>query len=132
LLQAGADAYGVEYDAEKVALGLHRRPELSGRLGAHNLESIGFRDGTFDIALANEVLEHVTDEARALEEIRRVLADHGMFFVFSPNRLHPFETHSVVGKSSTARFPFYLPFVPYIPTTLGRRVFRYVARNYWP
>lgn len=38
-----------------------------------DLQAMPFQDGSFDLVIANHVLEHVADENRALNEIRRVL-----------------------------------------------------------
>jgi 2-polyprenyl-3-methyl-5-hydroxy-6-metoxy-1,4-benzoquinol methylase len=47
-----------------------------------NIECLTFPDGYFDILITSEVLEHVADLDRTLEEIRRVLKPGG-FHVFS-------------------------------------------------
>ena len=43
-----------------------------------------FDDGTFDCVIANHVLEHVDDDARALAEIHRVLKPGGMAILQTP------------------------------------------------
>jgi ubiquinone/menaquinone biosynthesis C-methylase UbiE len=126
----GVDAFGVEYSADKVRQA-HGHDTLKERVQEGNLEAIPFPDDTFDLALLNEVLEHVPDETKALVEIRRVLRPGGRLVVFAPNRWFPFETHGVVSKSSGRAIPPYVPLIPYIPLLVGRRVFRYWARNYW-
>jgi ubiquinone/menaquinone biosynthesis C-methylase UbiE len=131
LRQLGADAWGVEYDAEKVRQ-FKVQHRASGRLCAGDVSELGFRDGSFDVALLNEVLEHVPDDERALSEVCRVLKDGGRLFVFSPNRRYPFETHGVTLIRTEKRLPHYLPFVPYLPLRIGQRIFSYWARNYWP
>lgn len=49
-----------------------------------------FDAGTFDVVIANHVLEHVDDDARALAEIHRVLKPGGIAILQTPysNRLH--------------------------------------------
>jgi SAM-dependent methyltransferase len=49
-----------------------------------------FGAGTFEIVIANHVLEHVDDDARALSEIHRVLKPGGMAILQTPysSRLH--------------------------------------------
>jgi SAM-dependent methyltransferase len=87
---------------------------------------------SFDAAFLNEVLEHVPDERRALGEVWRVLRPGGALIVLSPNRLYPFETHGVQLRRSGRSLPPSTPFVPYVPLLLGRKLFDYWARNYWP
>jgi ubiquinone/menaquinone biosynthesis C-methylase UbiE len=124
------EAFGLEYSSENVRQA-HRHEALKDRVQQGNLESIPFPDEAFDLALLNEVLEHVPDEQKVLAEIQRVLRPDGRLVVFAPNRWFPFETHGVISKSSGRMLPPYVPLVPYIPVFVGRRFFRYWARNYW-
>jgi SAM-dependent methyltransferase len=132
LLERGADAFGVEFDAQKVAAGQAQGGDLAARIGVGDLEALAFPDASFDLALMNEVLEHVPDDAAALEEARRVLRPGGRLVVLSPTRLHPFETHGVFWRGTRSRVPHALPGVPWLPLALGSRLFDYWARNYWP
>ena len=49
-----------------------------------------FESGSFDVVIANHVLEHVADDARALGEIHRVLKPEGIAILQTPysRRLH--------------------------------------------
>lgn len=46
-----------------------------------------FRDSTFDMIFAYEVLEHLEDYDKILSEARRVIKDSGEFVVSVPNRM---------------------------------------------
>jgi ubiquinone/menaquinone biosynthesis C-methylase UbiE len=124
------DALGIEYSAEKVAQA-HRQEIGRQRIRQADLTAIPFPDESFDVALLNEVLEHVPDEHAVLSEIHRILRRGGRIFVFSPNRWFPFETHGVELKRTGRKVPPYVPLIPYIPVSVGRRIFNYWARNYW-
>ena len=125
----GADAWGIEYSREKLA----KAPApIAGRVSVGDLHHIALRDGSVDVALLNEVLEHVPDDRRALREVHRVLRPGGVLLIFSPNRRYPFETHGAFVKGSTRRIPHYVPLIPYIPLPVARRVMDFWARNYWP
>ena len=129
LRQLGADAWGIEYSREKLA----RAPaSVSGRVSVGDLHHIALRNGSVDLALLNEVLEHVPDDRRALREVHRVLRPGGVLLIFSPNRRYPFETHGTFVKGSTRRIPHYVPFIPYVPLPLATTVVDFWARNYWP
>jgi SAM-dependent methyltransferase len=129
LAALGADAWGIEYSADKIgeAQRLGGLPE--GRVAVGDIEAIEFSDERFDIALVNEVLEHVPRDDRGIREVHRILKPGGVALIFSPNRLYPFETHGVSLRSG-AKVPHYIPLVPYVPVRLG--LFQYWARNYWP
>ena len=129
LRQLGADAWGIEYSREKLA----KAPApVAGRVAVGDLHHISLGEGTMDVALLNEVLEHVPDDRRALREVHRVLKPGGLVLIFSPNRRYPFETHGAYVKGSTRRIPHYVPFVPYVPLPLARSLVHFWARNYWP
>jgi SAM-dependent methyltransferase len=129
LANLGADAWGVEYSAEKIEEAHRIRGLEEGRVAVGDIESLDFADDHFDVALVNEVLEHVPNDAQGMREVHRILKPGGVVVVFSPNRLYPFETHGVSLRSG-AKVPHYTPFVPYVPMRLG--LFEYWARNYWP
>ena len=128
----GIDVYGVEYSAEKVAA-YRRRSDDPDRVGVGDLAALEFPAARFDVALLNEVLEHVPDEGAALRELHRVLRPGGTLIVFSPNRLYPFELHGVTVRATGTRIPASRAvLVPYVPVVLGSYLFEYTARNYWP
>ena len=127
----GINAIGIEYLEAKVAQA-KAEPDVAPYVAQGNIEHLPFGDAEFDAVLLNEVLEHVPDEVRALREIFRVLKPGGKLILFSPNRFFPFETHGVYLKGSEYKLPPWVPLVPYVPVGLGKLVFRYWARNYWP
>jgi len=131
-LNAGVDAYGIDFFKEKIQEFHTRYPEIADRVNVGNAEKINFPDDSFDVVLVNEVLEHIPDQVKALLEIRRILKPDGVFIVFSPNRFYPFETHGITMKKNRKEIPPYFPFIPYIPLRLGVLIFEYRARNYWP
>ena len=73
-----------------------------------DLTAIDLPDGRFDFVIANHVLEHVGDDARALREILRVLKPGGRAILqtpFSANRRTKLEDPSIC--SETARLQAY-------------------------
>ena len=132
LVRRGADATGIECTAEKLECSRALPAPLARRISYGDIERTEFDAGCFDAVLLNEVLEHVPDDGAAVREMHRVLRPGGSLIVFSPNRLHPFETHGVLASRGGRRISHATPFIPWIPLPLGRRLFRYWARNYWP
>ncbi|HEY1689408.1 MAG TPA: class I SAM-dependent methyltransferase [Solirubrobacteraceae bacterium] len=83
LLDAGALPVGIDVAAEPLRRAGAARPELDLRLveegGAWPLQ-----DAEFDVVWAGEVIEHVTDTAGWLSEVRRVLRPGGMLLLSTP------------------------------------------------
>jgi ubiquinone/menaquinone biosynthesis C-methylase UbiE len=129
LRRRGADAWGIEFSREKLATA---PTHVAGRVSVGDLHDIAVRDSAIDVALVNEVLEHVPNDGRALHEIHRVLKPGGTLVIFSPNRRYPFETHGAFFKKSRRRIPHYVPLIPYLPLPLATSVIDFWARNYWP
>ena len=83
------DVHGVDVDPDKVAQASQWLPNLQ----VAPAEQLPYADGSFDVILLNEVIEHVDDDQRTIREAFRVLAPGGHIIIYAPNRLYPFETH---------------------------------------
>jgi SAM-dependent methyltransferase len=109
LSASGGRVFGLEYDLERVREA-HRRSDMVVNAAG---EGLPFPAGTFDLVLSHEVLEHVRDDRRAVEEILRALRPGGRLALFVPNRGYPFETHGIYwhGKYKFGNIPLvnYLP-----------------------
>lgn len=107
--------WGVDVDDAKIAEASATLPDLS----VAPAESLPYDDNYFDIAFLHEVIEHVTDDRRAIAEACRVVAPEGRIIIFAPNRLYPFETHGCyIGKRHVYKL---IPFVNYLPNPLRRQ-----------
>ena len=53
---------------------------------AGDISALPFDDASFDVIVCFEAIEHVHDQARALDEFHRVLSATGLLIVSSPNR----------------------------------------------
>ena len=111
------DVHGVDIDTEKAVLARQELPNIC----VASAEYLPYPDGTFDVVLSHEVIEHVGDDQQAIAEAVRVLKDPqpvsripgGRLVVFAPNRLYPFETH---GAYWGGRYHFgNIPMVNYLP-----------------
>lgn len=62
----------------------------SAEVKAVDMLAMPFEQGSFDVVIANHVLEHVNDDTRALSEIHRVLKPDGFAILQTPysSRLH--------------------------------------------
>lgn len=83
-------------------------------------ERLPFKDGSFDLILLNEVIEHVRDDRATLQECLRAVRRGGHVVIYAPNRLYPFETHGIyMGK----RYRFgNIPLVNYLPSRLRNKL----------
>jgi SAM-dependent methyltransferase len=84
-------AVGLDYEFERSGEAHKKTAEVVNAAG----EFLPFGDNAFNIILSHEVLEHVKDDRRAVEEIIRALRPGGRLILFVPNRGYPFETHGI-------------------------------------
>ncbi|MFQ5857742.1 MAG: class I SAM-dependent methyltransferase [Anaerolineae bacterium] len=107
---------GIDIDLDRVAEGARALPNLA----VSAAEGLPFPDASFDVVLFHEVLEHVTDDRRAVHEAWRVLVLGGRVVIFVPNRLYPFETH---GFYWNGEYHFgNIPLINYLPEPLRKRL----------
>lgn len=60
------------------------------RLVCASVEELPFRDGTFGMIVAVDVIEHLRDTERAAHELHRTLRPGGLLYLNSPNRYNAF------------------------------------------
>lgn len=88
----GAGATAVDFSADGWVCAVDRSLHALRFVGergvairvAADAPALPFRDGTFDVILAFDVLEHVTDDAGFLRELARVLAPGGALAIHVP------------------------------------------------
>jgi SAM-dependent methyltransferase len=83
-------------------------------------ERLPFPDGSFNLVLSHEVLEHVADDRAVIAEIVRCLRPGGRLALFCPNRGYPFETHGIYWRGQY-RFGN-IPLVNYLPRRWRNRL----------
>ncbi len=105
----GSRVTGLEYDFDRAREAHLRSDEI---VNAES-ECLPFSESSFDLILSHEVIEHVTDDKRAVCEMVRSLKPGGRIILFCPNRGYPFETHGIYWRGK-----YYFgnkPFVNYLP-----------------
>lgn len=62
------------------------RAQLAGNVNVQvgDLTALAYPEGTFDAAVCGEVLEHITDDEKAVKELLRVLKQNGLCVVTVP------------------------------------------------
>lgn len=71
----------------------------------------------FDVAVMDNVLEHIEDQSEALERLSRCLKPGGVAFILVPNKVWPIEAH------------YGLPFLSYLPLGLANSYLRMSGRG---
>jgi SAM-dependent methyltransferase len=107
---------GLEYDFERARQAHCKSPHIL-RAASENLP---VPEGSFDLILSHEVLEHVQDDRAAVIEMVRALRPGGRLALFVPNRGYPFETHGVYWRGRYRFGNIFL--VNYLPRRLRDRL----------
>jgi SAM-dependent methyltransferase len=114
LLRESPHVYGIDISFQRV------REGTAGNLLVAVGEHLPFADGSFDVVILNEVIEHVADDRETMREVIRVLRPGGHAVLYAPNRLYPFETHGIYWRK---RYVFgNIPLVNYLPNGLRDRL----------
>ena len=82
--KGNAQVWGVDPNAEFIAIARKRYPNLT--FETCGVEQTPFPAEYFDVVILNDVLEHVMDERRALNEMFRILSRGGSFIITTPHR----------------------------------------------
>jgi ubiquinone/menaquinone biosynthesis C-methylase UbiE len=77
-------AVGVEVAESALARARRKHPDATYVLAPLD-GPLPLQDGSFDLVWASEVIEHVADTQRWLEEVRRVLTHNGRLLLTTPN-----------------------------------------------
>jgi SAM-dependent methyltransferase len=108
--ELGFTVQGVELseDASRMARETFGVPVFTGEL----LEA-GFSDGSFDAVYMGDVIEHLSDPVKTLQEIQRILSSGGLLVLDLPSQTNTlvsrigFFLYGAVGKRVTASLPPY-------------------------
>jgi len=91
--QTSKEVYGTDIDEASIKEAKKNYPDI--KFFAAPAEKLPFPDNLFDIVFLHEVLEHVVDDKKAVQEAYRVLKPGAKIVIFVPNRLYFFETHGI-------------------------------------
>jgi SAM-dependent methyltransferase len=86
LARKAARVYAVDLAAEAVVAGAHAYADVRFLQGS--CDRLPFHDGSLDVVVAFEVIEHLENWRGLLQEARRVLRSDGQLLVSTPNRLY--------------------------------------------
>jgi len=120
LEEAGYECIGIEPDAHARQMA----QELAAALGRTCLvlegraEKIPFPDRSFEVVVANSVLEHVSDIDACFQEISRILVPSGIFWFETASSMSPFQ-HEI------RNFPLF----GWYPDSVKKRIMWWAAKN---
>jgi 2-polyprenyl-3-methyl-5-hydroxy-6-metoxy-1,4-benzoquinol methylase len=116
LSRAGArNVVGLDVD-ERALENARKRAGASAAFVRGDLLALPFDDGSFDLVVCFEAIEHVSDPERALTELRRVMRPEGILVISSPNRGvyatgNPFHVHEFTSAELEERLAAHFRFV---------------------
>ncbi|MBU2564048.1 class I SAM-dependent methyltransferase [Patescibacteria group bacterium] len=102
------DAIGIDVDKDAVNIAKERIKKPENILIASG-ESLPFKENSFDIITSTCTIEHVNNPKKYLSEAYRVLKNKGLFIIYAPNHLFPWEGHYKM-----LWLPYALPYTKFI------------------
>jgi len=84
LSRRGLDVTGTDISREAVAYGLKKYGNI--RLEVQAAEALPYQDGSFDVVLSFDLLEHIARVDLHLDEVARVLRPGGYYLFQTPNK----------------------------------------------
>jgi len=93
---------GIEIAEKRIERSIKKVPE--GKFIQGDVVDLPFKDKSFDLVIASEVLEHIPKYRQAMKEIKRVLSPNGALIITFPN-----ETNWRLGRLCMLRFPIAFP-----------------------
>jgi 2-polyprenyl-3-methyl-5-hydroxy-6-metoxy-1,4-benzoquinol methylase len=119
LARVGCDVVGIDPSDEMLALARATARDEgleNARFRCEALESLAEREA-YDLAVLDNVFEHMADQAGSLRALERSLRPGGVAFLIVPNKIWPLEVH------------YHLPFLSYLPLPLANRYLRLTRRG---
>lgn len=93
------DTYGVDVSPEAVAFA--RAKGITNVRIADAQEKQDFQEGFFDVIIAMDILEHLQNPERALQEWQRLLKNDGILLIFVPAFQLLWSQHDVINHHKT-------------------------------
>jgi ubiquinone/menaquinone biosynthesis C-methylase UbiE len=99
LLQSAAEVTGVDISADAIEYAKASYPIPDLHFLKSSCTAMPLPPESFDLVVAFEVIEHLTDYRAFLNESARVLTREGLFIVSSPNKRYYAETRAATGPN---------------------------------
>jgi len=117
----GAECTGIDTSEDDLRIAAVRARCEGVNAGFRKVKGtkLPFRNGTFDIIICDQVLEHIPDFERTISEMRRIIKKEGIVYVDLPNRFFPHDPH------------FNLFFMHWLPANAHKSIIRLFGRKYF-
>ena len=99
------EIYGTEISKDIIP---HAQKNTKGDIRLGELENINFEENYFDVVVMMDVIEHLQDPLKTLQEINRILRPGGLLYFDTPN-FNSLE-RKVIGKDLHTIFPWHFYF----------------------
>jgi SAM-dependent methyltransferase len=99
LAQSAAEVTGVDIAADAIAYAAANYPIPGLRFLQSSCTAVPFPAESFDVVVAFEVIEHLTDYRGFIDEAARLLTPAGLFIVSSPNKRYYGATRGEAGPN---------------------------------
>jgi SAM-dependent methyltransferase len=99
LAQSAAEVTGVDIAAEAIEYAMANYPMAGLHFVKASCAAVPFPANSFDLVVAFEVIEHLTDYRAFLDECARLLTHEGLFIVSSPNKRYYTATRAASGPN---------------------------------
>jgi ubiquinone/menaquinone biosynthesis C-methylase UbiE len=99
LAQSAADVTGVDIAADAIEYAKTNYPIPGLRFIESSCTAVPFPPESFDVLVAFEVIEHLSDHRAFLNECARLLTPEGLFIVSSPNKRYYAKTRAETGPN---------------------------------
>lgn len=99
LARTAAGVLGIDRSAEAIAFARGEYRAANLRFEEGDCAALPVADGSIDLVVAFEVIEHLEDWRGFLREVRRTLAPSGQFIVSTPNKLYYSESRKEAGPN---------------------------------
>jgi len=99
LARDAASVIGVDFSVEAIEFASTNYPLPSVRFQTASCLALPFADSSFELVVAFEVIEHLAEYRRFLDECARVLTPDGILIVSTPNKRYYTESRGAAGAN---------------------------------